>query len=256
VQVRDSVSIGAAQRPGGRGGPLRGRPRHVRQAHRGGHAPPLARATFLHHRQGSRSQDGSNLSTRRIAGIWPHLRVHSSPEVGPGASVGTSGKGYLLLGCPGPPRGARPGPVSWDLGPGPPPSSYRSGAPMCPQGQGRSQMALHGPGPLGRSGAAAWRPVLRRRGPSGRSGFAPTGPGPPGRSGPPRGGQSSADPDPQGGPGSLQPASGARPPFSPRRGSGPPRVSSSLVAAEWPCHVPVAGGPSRTPQPNYRIKCG
>jgi hypothetical protein len=94
-------------------------------------------------------------------------------------SVGTSGQGYLLLGCPGPPRGARPEPVSWDLGPGPPPSSYRFGAPVCPQGQGRSQMALHAPGPLGRSGAAAWRPVLRRPGPPGRSGFAPTGLGGP-----------------------------------------------------------------------------
>jgi hypothetical protein len=45
---------------------------------------------------------GNKLSTRRNAGIWPHLRVHPSPEVGPGASVGTYGQGYLLLGCPGP----------------------------------------------------------------------------------------------------------------------------------------------------------
>jgi hypothetical protein len=45
---------------------------------------------------------GSGLSTRRNAGIWPHLRVHPSPKVGPGASVGTYGQGYLLLGCPAP----------------------------------------------------------------------------------------------------------------------------------------------------------
>jgi hypothetical protein len=82
-----------------------------------------------------------------------------------------------------------------------------------------------------------------------------SGPDPQGGPAPPLGGQSSADPDPQGGPGSLQPASGARTPLPPGRGQGPPRVSSS-VAAEWPCHVPVAEGPSRAPQPNYRIKCG
>jgi hypothetical protein len=46
--------------------------------------------------------DGSKLSTRRNAGTWPQLRVRSSPEVGPGASVGTYGQGYLLLGCPDP----------------------------------------------------------------------------------------------------------------------------------------------------------
>jgi hypothetical protein len=45
---------------------------------------------------------GNELSTRREAGIWPHLRVHPSPKVGPGASVGTYRQGYLLLGCPGP----------------------------------------------------------------------------------------------------------------------------------------------------------
>jgi hypothetical protein len=45
---------------------------------------------------------GSKLSTRRNAGIWPHLRVCSSPEVGPEASVGTYGQGYLLLGCTDP----------------------------------------------------------------------------------------------------------------------------------------------------------
>jgi hypothetical protein len=44
----------------------------------------------------------NKLSTRCNARIWPHLRVHPSPEVGPGASVGTYGQGYLLLGCPGP----------------------------------------------------------------------------------------------------------------------------------------------------------
>jgi hypothetical protein len=44
--------------------------------------------------------DGHKPSTRRNAGIWPHLRVRSSPEVAPGASVGTYGQGYLLLGCP------------------------------------------------------------------------------------------------------------------------------------------------------------
>jgi hypothetical protein len=44
---------------------------------------------------------GNKLSTRRNAGIWPHLRVHPSPEVGPGASVGTYEQGYLLLGCSG-----------------------------------------------------------------------------------------------------------------------------------------------------------
>jgi hypothetical protein len=45
---------------------------------------------------------GNELSTRRDAGIWPHLRVRPSPEVGSGASVGTFRQGYLLLGCPGP----------------------------------------------------------------------------------------------------------------------------------------------------------
>jgi hypothetical protein len=45
---------------------------------------------------------GNELSTRRDAGIWPHLRVRPSPEVGPGASVGTYRQGYLLLGCPVP----------------------------------------------------------------------------------------------------------------------------------------------------------
>jgi hypothetical protein len=45
---------------------------------------------------------GNKLSTRCNAGILPHLRVHPSPEVGPGASVSTYGQGYLLLGCPGP----------------------------------------------------------------------------------------------------------------------------------------------------------
>ena len=28
---------------------------------------------------------------------WPHPRVRTSPEVGPGATVGTSGLGYPLL---------------------------------------------------------------------------------------------------------------------------------------------------------------
>jgi hypothetical protein len=44
----------------------------------------------------------NKLSTRRDAGIWPHLRIRSSPEVGLGASIGTHGQGYLLLGCPDP----------------------------------------------------------------------------------------------------------------------------------------------------------
>jgi hypothetical protein len=45
---------------------------------------------------------GNKLSTRRNAGIWLHLQVLPSPEVGSGPSVGTYGQGYLLLGCPGP----------------------------------------------------------------------------------------------------------------------------------------------------------
>jgi hypothetical protein len=44
---------------------------------------------------------GNKLSTRRNAEIWPHLRVHPSPKVGPRASVDTYEQGYLLLGCPG-----------------------------------------------------------------------------------------------------------------------------------------------------------
>jgi hypothetical protein len=44
----------------------------------------------------------NKLATRHDAGIWPHLLIRSSSEVGPGASVGTYGEGYLLLGCPDP----------------------------------------------------------------------------------------------------------------------------------------------------------
>jgi hypothetical protein len=51
---------------------------------------------------------GNRLSTRCNAGDWPHLRVHPSPKVGPGASVGTYGQGYLMLGCPGPKRHTMP----------------------------------------------------------------------------------------------------------------------------------------------------
>jgi hypothetical protein len=45
---------------------------------------------------------GTSCPPGAMLGNWPHLRVHSSSEVGSGASVGTYRQGYLLLGCPGP----------------------------------------------------------------------------------------------------------------------------------------------------------
>jgi len=95
---------------------------------------------------------------RNTSRWWPHPRVRTSPEVGPGATVGTPGLGYPLLLClgkdlvvilnyirtAGPLRSGilfpqqRPGPIlSWD----------GSGDTTCP-GKGRNPCASsRGSGP-------------------------------------------------------------------------------------------------------------